>query len=53
MMKTMWFTFFYSPIVPFGTLCSIIGLLIYYWVDKHNVVTKRTIKEGISKDLTF
>lgn len=53
MMKTMWFTFFYCPIVPFGTLCSIFGLFIYYWIDKYNVIKRRTIKETISKDLTF
>jgi hypothetical protein len=53
MMKTMWFTFFYSPIVPFGTVCSVVGLVIYFWVDKYNTTRRRTIKETISKDLTF
>lgn len=52
MMKTMWFTFFYTPIVPIGTVFSLIGLMIYYWVDKYNVVKRRTVKETISIDLT-
>ena len=52
-MKTMWFTFFYSPVIPLGTFWSLLGLIVYYWVDKYNVLRRRTIKESISKDLTF
>lgn len=52
-MKTMWFTFFYCSIVPGGTVCSLLGIVFYYWVDKYNVLFRRTITETISKDLTF
>lgn len=53
LMKTMWFTFFYSPAIPLGTLWSILGVIIYYWADKYNLVKRYIVKESISKDLTF
>ncbi len=52
-MKTMWFTFFYSPVIPFATLFSIIGLILYYWVDKYNILRRRTVKENIGRDLSI
>ena len=30
--STMWFSFFYAPILPIGPVISIVGLLIYYYV---------------------
>ena len=52
-MKTMWFTFFYGDIIPVGVLFSIMGLSMYYFVDKFNVIRRRTIKENLSKDISF
>ena len=52
-MKTMWFSFLYSPVVPLGSIFSFIGLTFYYWVDKYNIVHKFTAKENISIDLTM
>ena len=52
-MKTMWFSFFYTPVIPFGSLISAIGLILYYWVDKYNLIKRRTVKESINKSLTF
>lgn len=52
-MKTMWFTFFYGDIIPVGILFSILGLSLYYFVDKFNVLRRRTIKENLSKDLSI
>lgn len=52
-MKTMWFTFLYSPMIPTGVLWSILGLLIYYWADKYNVIRRYTVKENLSKNLTI
>jgi len=53
LMKTMWFTFFYTPAIPLGTFWSIIGLIVYYWADKYNIIKRRTVKECISRDLSF
>jgi hypothetical protein len=52
-MKTMWFTFFYSSVIPTATIWSMVGLVIYYWADKYNLIFRRTIKESISMDLTL
>lgn len=52
-MKTMWFTFFYSPAIPFGTLWSILGISLYYFADKYNLIYRRTVKENIGNDLTI
>lgn len=52
-MKTMWFTFFYGDIIPLGILFSIMGLTLYYFVDKYNVLRRRTIKESLSKHLSI
>ena len=52
-MKTMWFTFFYGDIIPVGILFSILGLSIYYYIDKFNVLKRRTIKESLSKHLSL
>jgi len=52
-MKTMWFTFLYSTVVPLGSIISFIGLIFYYWVDKYNIIHKFTANENISIDLTM
>ena len=52
-MKTMWFTFFYSSIIPIGTAFSIVGVIFYYFTDKYNLIHRRTVKENISKALSF
>ena len=52
-MKTLWFSFLYSSIIPYSSLISAVGLVLYYWVDKYNLIKKRTVKESISEQLTF
>ena len=52
LMKTMWFTFFYSPLIPIGTLFSIVGVILYYYTDKYNLIYRRTVKENIGEQLT-
>ena len=52
-MKTMWFTFLYSPVIPIGTVFSLFGLFLHYWADKYNLINKFTAKENISLDLTL
>ena len=50
-MKTVWFTFLYGGILPIGIIFSIIGLSLYYWVDKYNLIRRRTVKENLAKEL--
>ena len=51
-MKTMWFTFLYCSVIPLGSLWSMLGLSIYYFADKHNVIHRRTVTENLGIDLT-
>ena len=52
-MKTMWFTFLYGNAIPIGIVLSLLGLVCYYWVDKYNVMRRRTVKENLSKDVSI
>jgi len=52
-MKTMWFTFMYSPAIPIAPLYSLLGLIIYYWADKYNALNRRHISEGVGKELSI
>ena len=38
--------------MPFGAIYSIIGLIILYWIDKYNLIKKRTVKDNISMELS-
>lgn len=49
--KTMWFTFLYSNLIPIGAFFSLIGLVIYYWVDKYNLLRRSSIIQNISGKL--
>ena len=52
-MKTMWFTFFYAPAIPAGILLSLLSLIFYYYIDKYNVLRRRTIKESLNRDVSI
>lgn len=51
LLKTMYFTAFYSVILPLGMVISMFGLLLTYYVDKKNILRNRTIKHTISTSL--
>ena len=51
-MKTMWFTFLYASAIPLGALWSMLGLCIYYFADKYNVIHRRSIAENLSNQLS-
>jgi len=44
----MWFTFLYVSLIPFGAMLMLIGLGLYYWVDKYNLLRRSSIHEFIS-----
>lgn len=48
----MWFTFLYGGAIPMGSFFSMLGLSIYYYVDKYNLLRRRTVKESLGKDLS-
>lgn len=51
-MKTMWFSFFYATAIPLGLILSLVGLVLYYLIDKYNLLRRRTVKENISHELS-
>lgn len=44
----MWFTFLYSTLLPIGALTSIFGLIVYYWVDKYNLLRRSSVNRQVS-----
>lgn len=52
-MKTMWFTFLFGSCLPIGILFSIVGLSCYYWVDKYNVMRRRSLKDSLAKEVSI
>lgn len=32
--KSMWFVFMYAPLIPLVTILFMIGLILFYWIDK-------------------
>ena len=41
--ETMWFTYLYASIIPIGACISIFGLILYYWIDKYNLLRRSTL----------
>lgn len=50
-LKSIWFTFLYSCIIPLGSMLILIGTCLYYWIDKYNLLRKSSILEGVSGSL--
>lgn len=44
----MWFTFLYSTLIPIGAVITCVGLGIYYWVDKYNLLRRSSVSGNIS-----
>lgn len=44
----MWFTFLYSELIPLGSFLTLIGLSLYFWIDKYNFLHRSTLKAGLS-----
>ena len=51
-MKTMWFTIFYSYLIPVASIVSLVGILFYYFIDKHNLLRKCSLKQTMSSTIS-
>jgi uncharacterized protein YjeT (DUF2065 family) len=49
----MWFTFLYSELIPLGSFLVLIGLFLYYWVDKYNFLRRSALKGGVSGKMSL
>lgn len=52
-MKTMWFTYLFGNAIPIGIILSMLGLSMYFWIDKYNVMRRRTVKENLAKEVSI
>jgi hypothetical protein len=43
-MKLVWLVSFYQSLIPAGPPVCALGLIIYYWVDKYNLLRRSSIK---------
>ncbi len=44
----MWFTYLYADLIPLGSFLIFIGLCLYYWVDKFNLLRRSSIQGHVS-----
>ena len=44
----MWFVFLYSTLLPIGAIVSVVGLMLYYWVDKYNLLRRSKVHGKVS-----
>lgn len=47
----MWFTYLYITLIPIGGVISCIGIVIYYWVDKYNLLRRSCMHSSVSGGL--
>ena len=47
-LEIMWFTYLYDSLVPLGGFLSAIGLSLYYWVDKYNLLLRSSVNSNIA-----
>ncbi|EGR32761.1 protein kinase domain protein, partial [Ichthyophthirius multifiliis] len=46
--KTMYVTAFYAPLIPIGIIISIFNILINYFIQKYLLLTHRSVKYSVS-----
>lgn len=51
LIKTMWITGFYIPLIPIAVPISIAALIICYWVDKYLILRRYKRPPVLSADL--
>lgn len=51
--EIVWFTLLYATLIPFGGFLTTLGLFIYYWIDKYNLLRRSVLKFNISYKLAL
>lgn len=52
LIKTMFFCAFYSPVIPIGTLFSMVLIGALYWTNKYNLLRRSIVREQLSHNLS-
>lgn len=50
--KTIWFTFLYVELLPFGVVYSLTGIILYYFTDKFTLTYNACVKSSVSSELS-
>lgn len=50
-MESMWFTYLYMNVIPLGSILNCLGLGLFYWIDKYNLLRKSSTIEKVSANL--
>jgi hypothetical protein len=48
LIESIWFTYLYYSVIPAGCLLTLIGLVIFYWVDKFTLLRRSSINENVN-----
>lgn len=46
--EKIWFVFLYATLIPIGAFISLVGIVIYFWVDKYILLRKSSVGREIS-----
>jgi hypothetical protein len=52
-LEIMWFTYLYSSLIPIGGFFSTVGLCLYYWVDKYNLLRRSSVNSNVAGELSI
>jgi hypothetical protein len=50
--ESVWFTYFYSSLIPGGAVLMLIGFCLFYWVDKVVVLRRSSINPNVNASLS-
>ena len=50
-LQGVWFTFLYGSLIPIGSVFTLIGLSLFYWIDKYNLLRRSSVLQNISSHI--
>jgi hypothetical protein len=48
----VWFTYFYSSLIPGGAVLMLVGFMFFYWIDKVVVLRRSSINPSVNASLS-
>jgi len=52
-LKTIWVTAFYAPVLPIGVPLAVLGLFLSYWTDKYLLLNRYVRPSALGKSLSL
>jgi hypothetical protein len=53
LIESVWFTYLYYSIIPGGSVLILLGLILFYWVDKFTLLRRSSINENVNGELSI